>query len=253
MLNQFTNLSCYEEFEIQCDLIGISKLDILKEIGYQIDDYYFFVSNDGFFNWFDLEGNHVEYPGVLKVIKEKYIPKNITKCVIPDNVKCIGYSAFQECKSLSSITIPDSVTSISGYSFAYCKSLDSITIPDSVKSVGSYVFYNCKTLESITIPNSVTSIGNGVFWGCTSLTSITIPDSVINISDCAFLHCDALKEIIIPDNITHIGYNAFFYCKSLKEVIFKGKTLDEVKQMKYYPFGIEDESIIKCENKLIKV
>jgi hypothetical protein len=25
------------------------------------------------------------------------------------------------------------------------------------------------------------------------------------------------------------------------------KTLDEVKQMENYPFGIEDESIIKCE------
>ena len=199
--NQFSNLSCYEEFEIQCTLTGISKIDILKEIGHQIDNYYFFVSNDGIFNWFDLEGNHVEYPGVLKVIKEKYIPKNITKCVIPDNVKCIGYSAFQECKSLSSITIPDSVTSISGYSFAYCKSLESITIPDSVKSVGSYTFYNCKTVESITIPN----------------------------------------------NVRNIGYNAFFYCNSLEEVIFKGKTLYEVKKMNNYPFGIKDESIIKCE------
>ena len=199
--NQFSNLSCYEEFEIQCTLTGISKIDILKEIGHQIDNYYFFVSNDGIFNWFDLEGNHVEYPGVLKVIKEKYIPKNITKCVIPDNVKCIGYSAFQECKSLSSITIPDSVTSISGYSFAYCKSLESITIPDSVKSVGSYTFYNCKTVESITIPN----------------------------------------------NVRNIGYNAFFYCNSLEEVIFKGKTLDEVKKMNYYPFGIKYERIIKCE------
>lgn len=199
--NQFSNLSCYEEFEIQVALTGISKIDILKEIGHQIDNYYFFVSNDGFFNWFDLEGNHVEYPGVLNVIKEKYIPKNITKCVIPDNVKCIGYSAFQECKSLSSITIPDSVTSISGYSFAYCKSLDSITIPDSVKSIGSYAFYNCKTLESITIPN----------------------------------------------NIRNIGYATFYYCESLEEVIFKGKTLDEVKQMENYPFGIKDERIIKCE------
>ena len=28
--NQFSNLSCYEEFEIQCDLTGISKIDILN-------------------------------------------------------------------------------------------------------------------------------------------------------------------------------------------------------------------------------
>lgn len=39
--NQFSNLSCYEEFEIQTDLIGISKIDILKEIGHKIYNYYF--------------------------------------------------------------------------------------------------------------------------------------------------------------------------------------------------------------------
>ena len=40
--NQFFNLSCYEEFEIQCTLTGISKVDILKEIGHQIKNYYSF-------------------------------------------------------------------------------------------------------------------------------------------------------------------------------------------------------------------
>ena len=153
--NQFSNLSCYEEFEIQCNLIGISKLDILKKHGNKIDNYYFFISNDGIFNWYDLEGNHIEDPGVLKVIKEKYIPKDIIKCVIPD-----------------------SVTSIYAYSFAHCKSLIKINIPNSVTSIREDVFY---------------------------------------------------------------------YCKSLKEVVFKGKTLDEVKQMEKYPFGIEDENVIKCE------
>ena len=44
---QFSNISCYEEFEIQCDLTGISKIDVLKKIGHQTNDYYFFVSNDG--------------------------------------------------------------------------------------------------------------------------------------------------------------------------------------------------------------
>jgi hypothetical protein len=155
MLNQFSNLSCYEEFEIQCTLMGISKIDILKEIGHKISRYYVFVSNDGVFNWFDLNGNHIENPGVLKEIKEEYIPKNIIKCVIL---------------------------------------------------------------------NSVTSIGDFTFWNCKSL-----------------------KEIIIPDSVTSIGAYVFHNYNLLKEVIFKGKTLDEVKQMENYPWDINDESIIKCE------
>ena len=196
---QFSNLSCYEEFEIQCDLRGISKIDVLKEIGDKINDYYFFVSNNGVFNWFDLDGNHVENPGILKEIKEKYIPKTITKCIIPNSVTSIGDCAFYRCESLKEITIPNSVTSIGDYSFYKCDSLKEITIPNSVKEIGDYTFYNCKLLKEIIIPNSVESIGNG----------------------------------------------AFCFCDSLKEVNFKGKTLEKVKQMACYPFGIEDESIIK--------
>ena len=197
--NQFSNLSCYEEFEIQCALTGISKVDILKGIGYQINSYYFFVSEDGIFNWFDLEGNHVEDPGILKEIDDVYIPVNIVKCNIPNSVTRIGLWAFSGCKSLTSITIPYSVTIIN-----------------------DDAFFNCKSLKEITIPNSVTDIGEEAFYNCESLTSITVPDTV-----------------------TSIGDSAFSNCKSLNEIIFKCKTLDEVKQMWNYPFGIEDESVFK--------
>ena len=196
---QFSNLSCYEEFEIQSTLAGISKGDILNAIGYQIDDYYFFVSNDGIFNWFDLEGTHVKDPGILKELGPKYIPKTITKCIIPNSVTSIGELAFSFCTSLKEITIPNNVTSIGYWAFLACESLKEITILDSVTSIGHHVFSNCKSLTSITISNNVTSIGN----------------------------------------------EAFCYCKSLKEIVFKGKTLEEVKQMKYYPFGIEDKSVFK--------
>ncbi len=247
MLNQFSNLSCYEEFEIQCTLIGISKIDILKEIGHQIDNYYFFISKDGIFNWFDLEGNHVEGLCILKEIREKYIPKTITKCVIPNSVTSICDNTFSFCNTLKEVIIPDSVTNIGEYTFYSCESLKEITIPDSVTSIDDGVFRYCVSLKEITIPNSITSIGYEAFENCTSLTSITIPDSVNSIGSYTFSYCESLKEIIIPDNITYIGYNTFSNCKSLKEIIFKGKTLDEVKQMKHYPFGIYDKNKIKCK------
>ena len=199
--NQFSNISCYEEFEIQCTLTGISKIDILKEIGYQIDSYYFFVSEDGIFNWFDLTGNHIEDPGVLKEIEDVYIPRNIINCIIPNGVTRIGLWAFNGCKSLTSITIPNSVTNIDDNAFSHCISLNEITIPDSVTDIGEEAFYNCNSLSSITIPNSVKII----------------------------------------------DYKAFWFCESLKEIIFKGKTLEQVKRMENYPFGIKYESIIKYE------
>ena len=54
----------------------------------------------------------------------------------------------------------------------------------------------------------------------------------------------------IPTSITSIGESAFYSCFNLKSLVFKGKTLEEVKAMDNYPFGVEDESIIKCESDL---
>ena len=245
--NQFENLSCYEEFEIQVALTGISKIDILKEIGHKINNYYFFVSSDGVFNWFDLKGNHIEEPCILKAIEQKHIPITITKCVIPNSVTSIGDNAFWRCESLKEITIPNNVTSIGNNTFYNCESLKEITIPNSVTSIGYCAFACCDSLTSITIQNSITSINSWVFSYCNSLTSITIPDSVTSISYCAFSHCASLTSITIPNNVIDICNTTFYGCNALKEVIFKGKTLEEVKQMVNYPFRIEDESIIKCD------
>lgn len=222
--NKFRDISCCEEFEIQCDLHGISKIDVLNKIGHQINDYYFFISNDGIFNWFDLSGNHIEDPGVLNEIIEKYIHKNITKCIIPVSVTHIGEYSFYNRYSLKEITIPDSVTCIDDHVFPYCESL-----------------------TTITLSNNMTSIGNGMFSFCDSLQSITIPNSVKCIGEDAFSFCKTLQSITIPNSVTRIGDWAFCGCKSLKEVNFEGKTLEEVKQMKNYPFGFKDESIIKCK------
>lgn len=171
--NQFENLSCYEEFDMQCTLASISKIDALKEIGHEIDNYYFFVSNDGIFNWFDLKGNHIKDPGILRLLKAEYISTSLTTCIIPNSIKYICNYAFHNCRNLKEITIPNNVTHI-----------------------GDYVFSHCDSLTSISIPNSVISTGNGAFWCCKSLTSITISKRIAIIRDDTFSHCTSLKEVI---------------------------------------------------------
>ena len=201
------------------------------------------------------------------------IKRNLTKIIIPDNVTNIGSFAFYGCSDLTSVTIPDSVTSIGNDAFHYCSSLASVTIPGSVTNIGSFAFsdcsnltnmtipdgvtsigddafYNCRSLTSVTIPDSVTSIENSTFYNCTNLTSVTIPNSVTHIGNGAFSGCSGLTRVIIPDSVTSIGDHAFEKCNNLNNLIFKGKTLEEVKAMKNYPFCIKDESIIKCEDNL---
>ena len=78
------------------------------------------------------------------------------------------------------------------------------------------------------------------------IKKIVIPESVKRIGDVAFYSCTSLKSIEILESVEYIGYLAFDGCTSLEEIIFKGKTMDQVKAMDWYPWGIEDESIIKC-------
>ena len=111
----------------------------------------------------------------------------------------ILYSAFRDCKTLTSVTIPDSVTSIGDCAFDGCSGLTSIIIPDSVTSIGKWAFDGCSGLTSVTIPDSVTSIGTGAFERCRGITSVTIPDSVTSIGQNAFLGCDKLQNIYITD------------------------------------------------------
>lgn len=99
-------------------------------------------------------------------------------------------------------------------------------------------------LTSATIGNGVTSIGENMFYYCTSLSSVTIPNSVTSIGKDAFYKCSFLTSVTIPDSVTNIGNSAFYGCNRLTSITFYGKTMDDVKAMNYYPWGIQDVSII---------
>lgn len=124
--------------------------------------------------------------------------------------------------------------------------ITSLEIPEGIKEIRDSAFRCCERLKTVTIPNSVTHIGNWAFWRCDRLTGIVISDGVTDIGHWAFCECRSLTRMTIPVTVTSIGYNAFA-CSGLTRVTFNGKTLEEVRSMKNYPWGIEDESIIETE------
>ena len=222
----------------------------------------------------DIKGDFDIPYGVTGIANKAFSScKDLKSLTIPGSVTSIGQSAFYDCTSLKNVTIGNGVASIGQRAFSYCTSLTSVTIPDSVTSIGDYVFYLCKgltnvkmsnsltsicssmfsickSLTDITIPKSVTSIGAEAFYGCASFTRIAIPDGVTSIGYEAFYGCSGLTSMTIPTSVTSIGESAFYSCFNLKSLVFKGKTLEEVKAINNYPFGVEDESIIKCESDL---
>ena len=144
---------------------------------------------------------------------------------IPNSVKKIGQSAFQNCKRLRSVRIPNSVVSVGQNAFYNCSGLTSVTIPNSVTSIGEAAFRGCSGLTSITIPNSVTSIGEYVFYNCSGLTSVTIPNSVTFIGLCAFAYCSGLTSVTIPNSVTFIDNHAFQFCSGLTSITIGSGTI----------------------------
>ena len=212
------------ELKIYLDLSPKSKSKTLDKYAKKFDLGYFFVdSEDGQCYLFDEYGNEKDV-SVIHEINDYMILDDIKKIVIPNNVMSIGYAAFRDCNKLTSVMIPNSVASIEHYAFWGCDKLSSVTIPDSVISI---------------------SIGNFAFSGCSSLASMAIPNNVISIGYGAFAWCSGFMDMIIGNGVTSIGLDAFHGC-NLKSIIFKGKTIDQVKTMLNYPFGIEDESVIKA-------
>ena len=103
------------------------------------------------------------------------------------------------------------------------------------------------TIARAHIPDNVTSIDYGAFFGCDSLTGINIGNCVTSLGSDLFWNCTALSTLTIPSSVESIGENAFYNCSSLTDVTFNGKTLEQVRAMNQYPWGISDTSIIHVQ------
>lgn len=150
----------------------------------------------------------------------------LTKIVIPDGVKSIGYSTFCFCEDLKEVTLPNSLQSIFGSAFLYCTSLIAVTFPDSLEYIGGKAFNNCKKLKTVKFGNRLQEIADKAFEFCESLNNIVLPNSMKTIAEGAFSGCSALTSVKFGDNITEIGEDAFVGC-SMNELILP-KNLEEL-------------------------
>ena len=130
---------------------------------------------------------------------------------IPDTIKTIGQSAFENAKSLNSITIPKSLERIEQDAF-WGSGIESVIFEadSKLKTIDYQVFADCINLKRITIPKSVELINHNAFAN-TRLESVVFESdsSLKTIESYAFSSCPYLKEITIPRSVEYIAPNAF--------------------------------------------
>jgi hypothetical protein len=109
----------------------------------------------------------------------------------------VGAAAFADCKFLNNATIPSSVKEIRYSAFEDCRSLSSLTFaePSALTSIGNWAFYNCHKLQHVTIPEGVTEIGEAAFFNCTYLKELTLPASMKSVADNGFALCEKLEKM----------------------------------------------------------
>ena len=154
--------------------------------------------------------------------------------VIPDGIKAIGTTAFDDCSGLSAITIPESVTAINDFAFYGC-GLTSVVIPAAVKEIGYGVFSGCSALKNITVDAEnavydsrdncnaiIETASNKLITGC---PGAIVPKGTVSIRENAFEAFYTMKRLSIPLSVEHIEDGAFTDC-GLLDVYYEGTEAD---------------------------
>ena len=165
----------------------------------------------------DIKGNpeHLTVPeGVVSTACS--FPEALNEITLPESLKYMGVSLFEDCSRLESIELPAGVRVING-SFQDCGSLRSVKLNQGLEAICEFSFDNCASLSEICIPDSVTYLGSA-FSNCVSLRRVRLPERISAVDDCTFSGCSSLEELDIPDSVTSVGCEAFSGCSSLRRV-----------------------------------
>lgn len=150
--------------------------------------------------------------------------RSIEKVVMPDTIRSISNTAFQNDTALKQVVFSKNLESI-GTSAFYNTGLTSISLPDTVYSIADNAFSRCTKLENVKLSKNLTSIGNQAFYGDRSLKSIDIPGRVRTIGEQAFQACSALESVSLPSSLTRLMKYAFANCANLKSVTLPDKLI----------------------------
>ncbi len=163
----------------------------------------------------------------------------VTKLILPNTVKTIGYAAFYDDKNLREIGL-NQVQIIKGQSFCGTGLSGELIIPDDVVSIGNSAFRETK-IDSLKLSSSLQSLGSKVFYECRKLTgALRIPVLLGKVQKDTFYHCD-FTQLIFEGELSIIESNAFRENGSLSSIEFLNCGINKIGSK---AFGLENEATL---------
>ena len=142
--------------------------------------------------------------------------------ILDDEVRVIESNAFQDCKNIRKFKLPEGLKEIGSSAFDNC-TMEAISVPNSVEKIGMFAFQNCTNLKNFSIPNAMGEIPTFMLAYCDSLEYLYIHNNVKSIDSYAFTRAKKLNTIECwIDNISGldmaVGYNGDYTSfKDIKE------------------------------------
>ena len=99
----------------------------------------------------------------------KLLVRGCNNSVIPDGIPEIADYAFTNSK-IQSIELPDSVKKIGNTAFENCKELSEVKTGKGLTDLDISAFLNCNSLQTLYLPSTLTSIGYQALKGINNLT-----------------------------------------------------------------------------------
>ena len=87
----------------------------------------------------------------------------IKSIVLPQRVRAIGYSAFQDCTWLRSARLNEGLEEINGCGVFGGSGLRNVELPSTLRDLGNCTFSACGALRYIRLPEGLERVGNACF------------------------------------------------------------------------------------------
>jgi hypothetical protein len=147
-------------------------------------------------------------------------PLGLKKITIGPNVEKIPSKFLGVNTQITKVVIPSNVKEIGQYSFTKATAITEVEL--NANLITNSAFNSVATINKVTIGSDVTIIKALTFFG-TKIAKVNL-QNVVYIEGSAFAGTD-LNDLFVPESVVFIGGAAFASCSKLQEVKFAGSSV----------------------------